>query len=72
MVNPAQMMGQGQLLDPHAAADDKLCKVCMAKEINTVLVPCGHRVLCENCSKVINKQCPICNQAIREVVKTFN
>lgn len=71
-MNPAQMMGGGQQLLNPAAQEDKTCKVCMDKKINTVMVPCGHQVLCENCSKVINKQCPICNQPVQQVIKTFS
>lgn len=54
MVNPAQMMGQQPLLNP-ANLDQEQCKVCMNGKINTVMVPCGHRCLCEKCSKVINQ-----------------
>ena len=30
-------------------AFDNSCKVCMANQINTVLLNCGHRVICEQC-----------------------
>lgn len=39
------------------------CCVCMDEESNIVLVPCGHLVMCKNCSKEIEK-CPICRQKI--------
>jgi len=73
MINPGQMMGghpQQQLINPAAQADDD-CRVCMNQKINTVMVPCGHRVCCEQCSKVVNKSCPICNAAVQQVIKTY-
>ena len=48
MMNPAQMVAgqRPKLLNP-AGVEDEMCKVCMARQINTVMVPCGHRCLCE-------------------------
>jgi len=47
------------------------CKICMDEKINTVCVPCGHQCLCVGCSKKIQGQCPICKQAVEQVIKTF-
>lgn len=33
-----------------------LCKICLSKEVNYVLIPCGH-TLCEECCKSVSK-CP--------------
>jgi len=52
---------------------EKECKICFDKQINTVLVPCGHMCVCEGCSKLLakNNKCPICKGAIQKIVKTF-
>ena len=55
-------------------ADKEICKVCLNNKINTVLVPCGHRCICEDCGKSLgaSKKCPICRQKIQKVMKTFD
>jgi len=50
--------------------DGKKCIVCYDSKINIVLVPCGHHILCEDCSEKITK-CPICSAQIQMAVKTF-
>jgi len=50
------------------------CTICFEKEINSVLVPCGHCCTCEACGKVLKdngKDCPVCRAKIDQVVKTF-
>merc|ERR1712107_556050 len=37
------------------------CKVCMAEDIDSVLLDCGHLVACNLCGKKLTK-CPICRQ----------
>ncbi|NXT41721.1 XIAP ligase, partial [Pelecanoides urinatrix] len=39
--------------------EEKLCKICMAKDISVVLIPCGHLVACKECAEALNK-CPLC------------
>jgi len=51
--------------------EQKLCKICMDAEINTVFLPCGHMVACLTCTKDI-KQCPVCRQEISQTVRTFS
>lgn len=48
------------------------CIVCMDKEINVVLVPCGHMIMCDGCAnKLTNKSCPTCRKPITQIVKVF-
>lgn len=42
------------------------CKLCLARPIGTVLIPCGHAMACTVCSKRID-ECPICRKHIRRV-----
>ena len=52
-----------------------LCIICEEREINTVYVPCGHRLVCLLCADEMEKRdhivkCPNCSE-VREVIKTF-
>jgi len=54
--------------------DENRCIVCEERAINIVLIPCGHQILCEECSKEHEKQtdkCPTCSANITMRVKTF-
>jgi len=50
--------------------DENACKVCFENPIDCVLLKCGHMVVCIECGTNL-KNCPICRQAISEIVKTF-
>jgi len=65
---------------PKRPRSDQECRICFAEvdEFKHVFVPCGHRILCENCAKNFepssnepNKECPICRKGISMVMKTF-
>ncbi|NXW81604.1 XIAP ligase, partial [Alopecoenas beccarii] len=43
--------------------EEKLCKICMAKNIAVVLIPCGHLVSCKECAEAVN-ECPLCRADI--------
>eukprot|EP01105_Mastigella_eilhardi_P026215 TRINITY_DN7452_c0_g1_i1.p1 TRINITY_DN7452_c0_g1~~TRINITY_DN7452_c0_g1_i1.p1 ORF type:complete len:288 (+),score=63.20 TRINITY_DN7452_c0_g1_i1:99-962(+) len=47
-----------------------ICKVCMTNRINVVLIPCGHNLLCLECSQRM-RVCAICRTKIDMVVRTF-
>lgn len=49
---------------------DQLCKICMAEEINCVLLECGHYLTCLDCGKKL-AECPICRQNVVRCVRTF-
>jgi len=46
----------------------KTCKVCKDKEVNTVFLPCGHLVCCDDCSPKL-RNCAICRTYIRGTIK---
>ena len=44
-----------------------MCVICLSEPIQWILVPCGHKCVCDKCEKIIkerDKKCPICKQAI--------
>jgi hypothetical protein len=45
------------------------CVICMEKDINSVLIPCGHAMCCEECTKGIHNTCPVCRRSVNKVVK---
>ncbi|NXU71719.1 XIAP ligase, partial [Oreotrochilus melanogaster] len=43
--------------------EEKLCKICMAKDISIVFIPCGHLLACKECAELLN-ECPLCRSDI--------
>lgn len=56
--------------DLNEISEDQVCKICMEREINSVLLDCGHLVTCVECGKKL-AECPICRQNIVRVARTF-
>jgi hypothetical protein len=54
--------------------DEHLCVICMHQPRDTVLVPCGHMVMCNTCcTDIMAKaaggtaaECPVCRLIIQE------
>ena len=42
------------------AGGEKTCVVCMDKQADYVIVPCGHLCICADCIRQVNNKCPIC------------
>lgn len=49
--------------------DMKKCTACKKIEINTIIEPCTHIVLCSNCAREL-KVCPQCKVAIEKIIIT--
>jgi ankyrin repeat protein len=50
------------------------CKVCMEREIDIALVPCGHVVVCGDCWLKFpedKRECPVCRRASTSVLKIY-
>eukprot|EP01063_Lacrimia_lanifica_P036502 TRINITY_DN7260_c0_g1_i1.p2 TRINITY_DN7260_c0_g1~~TRINITY_DN7260_c0_g1_i1.p2 ORF type:complete len:296 (+),score=117.59 TRINITY_DN7260_c0_g1_i1:144-1031(+) len=41
------------------------CKICMEKDVEVVLLPCKHQVMCQTCSYQVD-DCPICRVRIED------
>ncbi|KAE8729969.1 serine/threonine-protein kinase SNT7 [Hibiscus syriacus] len=48
-----------------------LCRVCFEEQINVVLLPCRHHVLCSTCCEKC-KRCPICRVSIEERLPVYD
>ena len=51
-------------------SDENLCKICMERAIDCVLLECGHMISCVNCGKRL-AECPICRQFVVRAVRIF-
>ena len=50
------------------------CPICLNGIKSHIIVPCGHKCLCEACSHKIknnNEKCPICNNKVENIYKVF-
>ncbi|CAM4602863.1 E3 ubiquitin-protein ligase XIAP [Lepidochelys kempii] len=50
--------------------EEKMCKICMDKDISVVFIPCGHLVACKECAEAVDK-CPVCCMVITKRQKIF-
>lgn len=50
--------------------ENQACKICMEREINCVLLECGHMLTCVTCGRKL-AECPICRQNVTRCVRTF-
>ncbi|XP_015895702.3 uncharacterized protein LOC107429516 isoform X1 [Ziziphus jujuba] len=48
-----------------------LCRVCFEEQIDVVLLPCRHHILCRTCCEKC-KKCPICRVAIEERLPVYD
>ena len=53
-----------------AARGDNGCKICMERPVQVVLKPCGHALMCTQCSATV-QQCPACRKRIEETIRYF-
>lgn len=50
--------------------EERMCKVCLDRDVSVVFVPCGHLVACGECALNL-RSCPICRAVIWRSVRTF-
>ncbi|NXM92116.1 BIR7B protein, partial [Oenanthe oenanthe] len=66
-VNGSQLSTEEEL---HRLQKERMCKVCMDKDVSVVFVPCGHLVACAECALNL-RLCPICRAVIQGSVRAF-
>lgn len=48
-------------------ANEEFCLICFTNGINTMIQPCNHMCLCEECAQLMKNKtesCPLCRQRI--------
>lgn len=50
--------------------ESDICKICMDRLIDCVLIECGHMCACVKCGKLLN-ECPICRQYVVRALRVF-
>lgn len=53
-----------------AKAEECLCKVCFEADLDVLLMPCRHLVVCEKCSALLDT-CPTCRGHIESVERVY-
>eukprot|EP00049_Salpingoeca_infusionum_P024881 m.796 g.796 ORF g.796 m.796 type:complete len:819 (-) comp744_c0_seq1:188-2644(-) len=58
------------------ASDSTRCAICLGTEsVDYAIVPCGHRVLCEECHSIFSEQensrCPMCRSHMQTTLRVF-
>ncbi|TKY51662.1 RING finger protein B [Spatholobus suberectus] len=48
-----------------------LCRICFEEQINMVLLPCRHHILCNTCCEKC-KKCPVCRGTIEERMPVYD
>lgn len=57
--------------------DWQRCVVCLVRNREVIVLPCGHVCLCADCMVLINQQnvlqrnCPMCRQRIEQIARAF-
>jgi hypothetical protein len=52
--------------------EEKFCAVCIERDRNTALLPCGHVVMCSVCARSGSiSACPVCRTAIAKVIDVY-
>ncbi|KAL6117937.1 xiap [Pungitius sinensis] len=69
-LNNSQKQDEDPLEKLRELQREKLCKICMDRDIGIVFIPCGHLVTCTKCSVSFTK-CPICCGAITQKIQTY-
>ncbi|KAG8430388.1 hypothetical protein GDO86_017899 [Hymenochirus boettgeri] len=66
--DPAELLSPEEEL--RRLKEERMCKVCMDRDVSVVFVPCGHLAVCTGCAPNL-RHCPICRATIRGSVRTF-
>jgi len=72
--------GCGRIAEPEEGESDETelkklvnqdrCRVCQKEQARTVLMPCGHLVVCKSCGSAIS-HCPVCRVKVASRIDVF-
>ena len=56
-----------------ATSERSLCAACLGSSRSALLMPCRHMCLCAPCAEALPtpKRCPLCQEAVIDIVRTF-
>lgn len=57
---------------PSPSRHAQSCLRCAASYANCVFLPCSHKVWCTECAAVLPEQCPVCDCAVTQSLRTFH
>lgn len=64
-----------QLTEKEPIVEDGDCVICNERIVSTVIVDCGHSVLCLTCANDIvkkgTKECPVCRKTMEKIIKLY-
>lgn len=71
-----QGRGSQARAQPRTSSDGALrsCRICMSAEVQVCTKPCGHAIMCLECSKRVARvsgECPLCRCQISECIRLF-
>ena len=68
---PEQSQTTGPAATQPAASnsEESICVVCMSAPCTVVLIPCGHRAVCQSCYSRL-PQCPVCRSVILGAIRS--
>jgi hypothetical protein len=52
--------------------EKSLCVICLSAAPSVLLIPCAHLALCEDDSKAVVQNCPVCRAKIQSTMKVYH
>lgn len=60
---------ESEMINENGEISKDVCKVCLTNKKNTIIIDCGHIVMCADCAREIlkekDKKCPMCRAEIK-------
>ena len=60
---------------PQLSVNERLCRVCLINEVDTLILPCRHIQTCYRCTEIISTEesprCPVCRGTVEQVLQVF-
>ena len=53
------------------SAEEQTCAICLDRPPNVTIVPCGHKMTCEECAERV-RECPSCRRPIQLRQRTYD
>jgi len=73
IINQLNLYGGVFMLSEESSSEEDitdLCKICITSEKDTIMIPCGHYIICGDCASIAIK-CPLCRTPVQHTYKVF-